>query len=138
MRPSWQWFCGMRSASAREVFKLTKLWRNYQEVAELRKRQSPTALREEVMRALQTKSFAHARKIMEANAEVDFVLQGPSGEDHEGPPVLVLEKPLSCAEFEKLVAAVAAAREAVLSAKISVGNDTVSYTHLTLPTILLV
>ena len=123
MRPSWQWFCGMRSASPREVFKLTKLWRNYQEVAELRKRQSPAALREEVVRALQTKSFAHARKIMEANAEVEFVLQGPPGEDHEGQPMLVLEKPLSSAEVGKLVAAVAAAREAVLSAKISVGED---------------
>ena len=110
MRPSWQWFCGMRSASPREVFKLTKLWRNYQEVAELRKRQSPAALREEVIRALQTKSFAHARKIMEANAEVDFVLQGPSSEDHDGQPMLVLEQPLSCAEAGKLVAAVAAAR----------------------------
>ena len=112
----------MRSASPREVFKLTKLWRNYQEVAELRKRQSPAALQGEVVRALQAKSFAHARKIMEANAEVGFVLQGPSGEDHEGQPMLVLEMPLSCAEVGKLVAAVAAAREAVLSAKVSEGG----------------
>ena len=114
----------MRSANPREVFKLTKLWRNYHEVAELRKRQSPAALREEVMRALQTKSFAHARKIMEANAEVDFVLQGPSSEDHDGQPMLVLATPLSCAEAGKLVAAMAAAREAVLSAKVSVGGLT--------------
>ena len=122
MRPSWQWFGGMRSASPREVFKLTKLWRNYQEVAELRKRQSPAALREEVLRALQTKSFAHARKIMEANAEVEFVLQGPSSEEHDGQPMLVLEKPLSSAEVGKLFAAVAAAREAVLKGKISEGD----------------
>ena len=105
------------------MFKLTKLWRNYQEVAELRKRQSPTALLQEVVRALQTNSFAHARKIMEENGEVDFVLEGPPGEDHDGQPMLVLEKPLTCAEVGKLVAIVAAAREAVLSAKISVGND---------------
>ena len=123
MRRRWQWFSGVRSASPREVFKLTKLWRNYHEVAELRKRQSPAALQGEVMRALQMKSFAHARKIMEANADVDFVLQGPSGEDHEGQPMLVLEKPLSSAEVGKLVAAVAAAREAVLSGKIREGDD---------------
>ena len=123
MRRRWQWFSGVRSASPREVFKLTKLWRNYHEVAELRKRQSPAALREEVVRALQMKSIAHARKIMETNAEVDFVLDGPSGEDHDGQPMLVLEKPLSCAEAGKLVAAVAAAREAVLSGKIQAQID---------------
>ena len=109
------------------MFKLTKLWRNYQEVAELRKRQSPAALLQEVVRALQTKSFAHARKIMEANEQADFVLQGPSCEDHDGQPMLVLEKPLSSAEAGKLVAAVAAAREAVLSAKISVGEKTCEF-----------
>ena len=52
-----------------------------------------------------------------------FVLQGPSGQDHDGQPMLQLEKPLSSAEAGKLVAVVAEAREAVLSAKISDGTD---------------
>ena len=69
-------------------------------MAELQKRQTPAALLHEVKQALQMKSFTHARKVMEANPEVGFVLTGPSGEDHGGQQVLVLEKALSRLRLE--------------------------------------
>ena len=91
------------------IFKAWKMRRNLAKWAELKARQSPAALQEEVTRALEAKSFGHARSIME-NTELPLTLGDAPLED------LVLRVD----EFPQLVAAVAVAAKVVLGAKLEV------------------
>ena len=91
------------------IFKAWKTRRNMAKWAELKARQSPAALQEEVTRALEAKSFGHARSIME-NTELPLTLGDAPLED------LVLRVD----EFPQLAAAVAVAAKVVLGAKLEV------------------
>ena len=101
------------------AFKLLKLWRNSRELEELQKRQHPDALQAEVTRAIESKSFKHAREIMAEHAEVPFLLAGSSEGDLEGAPTL--DFVLSPADAGRLLGAVAEAAEVALTVKLGQG-----------------
>ena len=99
------------------AFKLWKLRRNWLEVAELQLRQSPEALQDEVIRALQEKSFRKARVIMEDNPDVSFKLFGsPSGDLGSR-----IDYVISVPEAADLFLAVNAAAEVALRVKVGDG-----------------